>query len=1015
MESYWTLYTNAVLMRELSSFDIDTPAAPPGSPPTIKYSGPWLRTQLVLSASIGIVSFLLFSYCRTRWPVLFAPRTKLKGFSPHDAHLHNTFFSWILPTIRTPELVILQIVGLDAAVLLTFFKMAFLLFSFTSIFALLVILPLNIYMHSDDGDPGDEPPSGGDDQLRMFFNGTNPNNPDKDPDWSDLINASNSFRAAQLLFTYIFTGLVLRSLYRNYRQFVRVRQLYSLELVHSIAARTVMVTDLPSHLQGERALAVYFENMGLAVESVNLVRHAETLNKLIDRRTEALLNLEWEWTKYVGNPSTVETYDPSQNVRVDHAPLIDLSDSNAMESQPARVVVPHRSRPLVRPGWFKRKVDALEYYQKEYEDLNEQVKKKRKAGRFKATSTAFVTFEKMSSAQIASQVVHAPHQAQSKTVLAPEPRDVVWSNMTFSPRNRQVRELIVMAIMVLLFFFWAVPVTTLAGFLSYKEIKKTLPWLAALIDKNATVQALVQNSLPSVAMTGLNAALPFLLEGLSYVQGLQARSWIEYFLFLLINVVFIFLLASTYWQLVRDLANSPAKIPTKLAAALSMGRARSFFMSYVILQALGVMPLQLLNLGIVIPRFIFIAFFTRTPRDFAELNAPPMINYGAVYPQAILVFVITIVYSVIQPQIMVFGALYFGIGYVVYKYKLLFVFYKPYESHGQAWPITFVRLIWGVVIFQVLMTGIFTLEQFFTLSAIMAPLIAFTIWWGWTTWHHFMGLSKFVSLSSVFEVQRGEDSDDVARLRAGAGTVSLSQSNLNRRRYAQNDETLYVAPEDERTDYSQPPMTNWYHGVLNTGKRRYGHPALTGVLPTPWLPLKKDQTLANYVDRDSAKASDGNTVVLTLRRRYSAVRKRGQAAFGLSSKNQPASESHADGTGTGGDSNAQTVAASSENLQPTTRQASHRLSFDPATGIITLPDGEVFFDRMENGNENESDSDYGEVSGETDTPDDRSGNASTNDQAAAEDQGTEPRTRRHSTYFHHPERRRQQVPGAFPA
>jgi len=26
-------------------------------------------------------------------------------------------------------------------------------------------------------------------------------------------------------------------------------------------------------------------------------------------------------------------------------------------------------------------------------------------------------------------------------------------------------------------------------------------------------------------------------------------------------------------------------------------------------------------------------------------------------------------------------------------------------------------------------------------------------------------------------------------------------SHLNRRRYAQNDETLYVAPEDDRTDY----------------------------------------------------------------------------------------------------------------------------------------------------------------------------------------------------------------------
>ena len=58
--------------------------------------------------------------------------------------------------------------------------------------------------------------------------------------------------------------------------------------------------------------------------------------------------------------------------------------------------------------------------------------------------------------------------------------------------------------------------------------------------------------------------------------------------------------------------------------------------------------------------------------DYAELNAPPMINYGTVYPQAILVFVITMLYSVIQPLILVFGTIYFGVAYVVYKYKLLF-------------------------------------------------------------------------------------------------------------------------------------------------------------------------------------------------------------------------------------------------------------------------------------------------------------------------------------------------------
>lgn len=101
------------------------------------------------------------------------------------------------------------------------------------------------------------------------------------------------------------------------------------------------------------------------------------------------------------------------------------------------------------------------------------------------------------------------------------------------------------------------------------------------------------------------------------------------------------------------------------------------------------MPLQLLNLGVIIPSAIMRLFVTRTPRgvstllstsrcgtdcfvDFAELNAPPMINYGVVYPQAILVFVMTLLYSVVQPLIVIFGAIYFGVAYVVYKYKLLF-------------------------------------------------------------------------------------------------------------------------------------------------------------------------------------------------------------------------------------------------------------------------------------------------------------------------------------------------------
>lgn len=58
---------------------------------TVKFEGPWFTTQILLSSTIGIVSFLVFSYCRPRWPLLFAPRTKLKG-QWHRSHVRRVAF-----------------------------------------------------------------------------------------------------------------------------------------------------------------------------------------------------------------------------------------------------------------------------------------------------------------------------------------------------------------------------------------------------------------------------------------------------------------------------------------------------------------------------------------------------------------------------------------------------------------------------------------------------------------------------------------------------------------------------------------------------------------------------------------------------------------------------------------------------------------------------------------------------------------------------------------------------------
>lgn len=157
-----------------------------------------------------------------------------------------------------------------------------------------------------------------------------------------------------------------------------------------------MVTNLPKHLQSERSLAEYFENMGLSVESVSVCREVHSLKVLLDRRTDALMALERAWVDYVGNPSTVEEYDPSDSVA---PPLADL-ESSGMDghSNHSRFVVPHKPRPTIRPRWYRPQVDALEYLEKQFLEADELVKKKRKTGRFRPTQAAFVTFEKMSSA-----------------------------------------------------------------------------------------------------------------------------------------------------------------------------------------------------------------------------------------------------------------------------------------------------------------------------------------------------------------------------------------------------------------------------------------------------------------------------------------------------------------------------------------------------------------------------------------------------------------------------------------
>jgi len=187
-------------------------------------------------------------------------------------------------------------------------------------------------------------------------------------------------------------------------------------------------------------------------------------------------------------------------------------------------------------------------------------------------------------------------------------------------------------------------------------------------------------------------------------------------------------------------------------------------------------------------------------------------------------------------------------------------------------------------------------------------------------------------------------------------------------------------------------MANWYSGVLNTGKRRYGHPALNGVLPFPWLPRNPEHHSAidgpSNPNRSTAQGSN-TAVVVTLRKRRSNVRE------GLRWKVNSAAdqrEAHAGQT----DSLQNNVERADDEglINPwndpvagrTSAVTSHRrLSYDPGSGVIVLPDSDHWL------TESDSDSDQ-DVSNETYQRQHTEG-----DIAERSDMH-----RRHSIYFHRP-------------
>ncbi|KAL2154574.1 hypothetical protein VTH82DRAFT_3250 [Thermothelomyces myriococcoides] len=786
------------------------------------------QVQFIISLSLGLSAFLTFCVLRPRWKSLYAARRRSSspffGLPP----LPDTFFGWIPVLYKITEQQVLSSAGLDAYVFLAFFKMSMRLFGIMLFFAAVVLEPINRhFLKKTDTDSIIAFP------FRTYTADSGSyespaDTPEGEEEPDNSFKRSMGYLWSYLLFTYFFTGLTLFFMDKETSKVIRVRQDY-LGTQSTITDRTFRLSGIPKELRTEAAIKDLVEKLEIGkVESVTLCRNWKEIDRLMEERNALLAKLEETWSVYLSQPPVRVTGARRNRNGSARGTLGGDDDEEAGESDSLLQGGGSREAERVRPQtrfWYgflrlrSRKTDAIDYYTEKLRQLDDKIMAARKKT-YEPTDLAFVTMDSVAACQMAIQALIDPHPGRMLTKPAPAPSDVVWKN-TYCPRFiRQIRSWSVTIFVCILTVVWLVPVFFLASVLSICTIDKFFPSFSDWLKEHEIARTQVQTGLPTLVVSLLNIAVPYLYDYLSWHQGMLSQGDIalsaisKNFFFTFFNLFLIFTVFGAVTSIFDVLRNS-LKDTTYIAYTLArkIEDLSVFYTNFIMLQGLGLFPFRLLQFGDV-AQYPIMRMGAKTPRDFARLRQPSMFYYGFYLPTALLVFILCLVYSPLPGGylILALGVAYFSLGYFTYKYQLLYAMDQPQHATGGAWRIICYRIMLGLIVLQLTMSGYLALKKAFTVALLVGPLFVATLWYGWDFKRRAEPLTRFIALSSIERPGEGGESaiadGDLVWARVGEQREMLRRTSTvdeEREKGLRFVNPNLVAPLEQPWVYEEPP------------------------------------------------------------------------------------------------------------------------------------------------------------------------------------------------------------------
>ncbi|KAF9388213.1 hypothetical protein CPB97_001441 [Podila verticillata] len=436
------------------------------------------------------------------------------------------------------------------------------------------------------------------------------------------------------------------------------------------------------------------------------------------------------------------------------------------------------------------KVASIDYFVKKYNKLDRKVGELRDGSlRYKSTSFGFVTFKHHLSAQLCAQSKIDSRPQGLSVRLAMEPRDVLWSNLTSSFRNRFSRSIVVNVSIWVLIIFWIFPTSSFLLLTSLAALSNKFKFLQPILDASPLIQSLLQNVLPIVFVTIFLAFAPLIILEISKQELPVSHSALEgnvlrrYYHFLIFNVLFVFMIGTAILKSIVALIQKPTNVFTLLAESLPAGS--TFFIFYIVFNTCT-HSLELLQVWaqLIIHSFVTARKLTPTPRSLQRATTPWCFQYYYYYPQNILAMVITMIYSVISPLILFAAIAYFAFALLIFKYQFAYCYIRKYENSGRFFRHVFQYTTDGLIIFQITMVGILWLKQAIVGGFFVVALIGFTIYFKIVCNDLFKSRTKYLPLDTGLRSFDNDSSlvmNEIQTSPGGSARSSNVESGLRRR------------------------------------------------------------------------------------------------------------------------------------------------------------------------------------------------------------------------------------------